>query len=486
MGIYTTPNNNNANVSPADVQRASDPSTRVPGRVVKGRPQLGVDAYYVERDDGLFDGPYTSPEQAFQAAQSFNAVPRTTLDANQVNEDYFSGTLDERTAYDNAVNGTPEQRAKFAEDQSAFDYGTDLFGGATLTRDGQPLVKPPQKPGLLASGGPLPDKPGALAAADRKAAEIRAAQAGLVTGHNDLNNGWLNAYTGNVNDYRNALGGISLPDSVAAGAKADPASIAAQQQALDQLLGIANGSLDVHTNPEDLARQTQAADKWWGLTDTEMTAAERFIMEQARGAEERDRRAAMDAALRNLSARGQLGSGAEIGAMLGAGQTTSQNRLLSDLGAQANAIQRSQQALGMYSNLATSMRNASDAMSTGNADRRLGGSSAAGGVAGQMRGQSFNEQFFPGQAADQRAKEQADLEKEKADKTLAAGRDLAGAGWGVNEANFGADSGLVTLDRNQQTEQWAREKEARDAKNQAIRDAWAIREGKDAIMGIYR
>lgn len=90
-----------------------------------------------------------------------------------------------------------------------------------------------------------------------------------------------------------------------------------------------------------------------------MTAKERFLMETARRAEERDRKAAMDAALRDMEARGVRSGGAEIAALLGAQQTTSENRMLQDLGTQAGAVDRSMLALQNYGDLSGDIRDSS-------------------------------------------------------------------------------------------------------------------------------
>jgi hypothetical protein len=93
--------------------------------------------------------------------------------------------------------------------------------------------------------------------------------------------------------------------------------------------------------------------------DPEVTAKEQFLMEQARVQEEMDRRSAMDAALRDLEFRGARSGGAEIAALTGAQQITSQNRMLQDLGTQAGAVDRSMQAMEGYGRTADRMRTAS-------------------------------------------------------------------------------------------------------------------------------
>lgn len=117
---------------------------------------------------------------------------------------------------------------------------------------------------------------------------------------------------------------------------------------------------DYESGGEGYDAQADALDRFKALTNPEVTAEEKFLQEQARVAEERDRRSAMDAALRDLEARGARSGGAEIAALTGAQDVTSQNRLMSDLGTQANAVNRSMRALEGYGSTASDMRGAED------------------------------------------------------------------------------------------------------------------------------
>jgi len=468
--------------------------------------------------------------------------PAASTSSTDANDQAFIDSL--KAGTNGYLYGNPAEQAHYNE----YQQGLAAFGlspDTVITRNGQPLVDPVQQPG-------------ALAKAQRAEEAARAQQAGFNQQYANRTDDALsalgNSYSGlNASDeailsnFLATQGGISIPDSQAAQAFADPASIAAQKQAEDMLLaaangslnvstnpadlarqqqsyaqlqGAANGSLDAHTNPEDLARQAQAADKLWGLTDPQMTAQERFLMEKFRQEEEHSRQAAMDAALRNLSARGQLGSGGEIGALLGSQQTTSQNRMLQDLGAQANAVQRAQQSLGLYSDLstqmrnasdamtsgnmnrregamegagsmATSMRNASDALASGNANRQLGATESAGSLAGQQRGQSFGESLARGNAADATSRAQADLSQHQAETGLNAGLgvngriggradNLFGAQTGVAGSQLAANSGLTGIDLNIADKQFGRGWQAVQANNDLLSKAFALNEQKQA------
>lgn len=117
---------------------------------------------------------------------------------------------------------------------------------------------------------------------------------------------------------------------------------------------------DYESGGEGYDAQADALGRFKALTNPQVTAEEKFLQEQARVAEERDRRSAMDAALRDLEARGARSGGAEIAALTGAQDTTSQNRMMSDLGTQANAVNRSMRALEGYGSTASDMRGAED------------------------------------------------------------------------------------------------------------------------------
>jgi hypothetical protein len=117
---------------------------------------------------------------------------------------------------------------------------------------------------------------------------------------------------------------------------------------------------DYESGGEGFEAQEDALGRFKALSSPTVTAEEKFLQEQARVSEERDRRSAMDAAMRDLDARGARSGGAEIAALTGAQDITSQNRLMSDLGTQANAVNRSMRALEGYGSTASDMRGADD------------------------------------------------------------------------------------------------------------------------------
>jgi hypothetical protein len=105
------------------------------------------------------------------------------------------------------------------------------------------------------------------------------------------------------------------------------------------------------------ARQAQfgALDKLDKYTTENLTPEERFMMAQARATQERDMRAGRDATQRSLAARGANSGTAEMAGFLGSSAITNQNRMLSDLGAMANAQKRAIDATTAYGNQANTL-----------------------------------------------------------------------------------------------------------------------------------
>jgi hypothetical protein len=152
-----------------------------------------------------------------------------------------------------------------------------------------------------------------------------------------------------------------LEDLAGSSDQADQEALAAyleQMGGFDQLEA-AGYVGDATADQRGIDAQLDAMGRFKELSNTGVTAEERFMYEQQRMAEERDRAAAMDAALRDLESRGARSGGAEIAALTGAQDITSQNRLLGDLGTQANAQQRAMLALQGYGDTAGQIRDSS-------------------------------------------------------------------------------------------------------------------------------
>lgn len=200
-----------------------------------------------------------------------------------------------------------------------------------------------------------------------------------------------------------AMNGSLDYESQAALAYADPRYLAMRDQGLSDLYGVSQGSKDVlpgQLDPEAYGAAMDALHQFGDLTDPRVTDAERFLYEQARQAQELDERALSAARMSDLRRRGMAGSGAELTQGALDSQRISQNRLLSDLGAGANAINRSMTALQGYGNLSSVLNNQANALASANSDRQLSalGSYTAGSA--QAADASFDQAYKRGVAAD--------------------------------------------------------------------------------------
>lgn len=115
--------------------------------------------------------------------------------------------------------------------------------------------------------------------------------------------------------------------------------------------------------------QRDALNQYGDLTSPEMTAAEHAMLEQNRRAQDQSNRSAREAVLRDMEMRGVGGSGMELTSNLDAMSTNADRRMMQDLGAQGQAVNRSMQALQGYGNLASAGREQSfgEALSRGGA-----------------------------------------------------------------------------------------------------------------------
>lgn len=207
--------------------------------------------------------------------------------------------------------------------------------------------------------------------------------------------------------------------SQAGDAYADPATVNGGWQIYNNLVGMGAGSLDqtsqaaqAHASQDTINSQKQGLDKLWGLTDPNITAQERLIMEEARRNQEQSNRASRGAVMSDLQSRGFGGAGAQMTDMQGAQEQTGQERTLADLGAEANAVARSQNALGMYVDATGQLRSqefdeafaraaAGDQMAVANANRRLQATGMAADQINFMQQASFDQAYKRGLANDQ-------------------------------------------------------------------------------------
>lgn len=130
----------------------------------------------------------------------------------------------------------------------------------------------------------------------------------------------------------------------------DPSDVKRQQEAIEQLKGMINGG-----EWNDSLRDVR--DKYKALTDPQITAQERYIMENFNQRREDLDRSKREAVMSNLGARGLRSGAAEQTGMLQSQQEMGRQEVLAGLGAEANAVGRSQQALAGYANTSAAGRN---------------------------------------------------------------------------------------------------------------------------------
>lgn len=131
----------------------------------------------------------------------------------------------------------------------------------------------------------------------------------------------------------------------------DPTDVNRQKKAIEELHGMINGG-------EWADSMRDVRDKYKGLTDPEITAQERFIMENFRQQREDFDRSEREGVQSNLAARGLRSGAAEQTGMLTSQQELGRQNVLAQLGAESNAIGRSQQAMQGWANTSAQGREA--------------------------------------------------------------------------------------------------------------------------------
>lgn len=287
-----------------------------------------------------------------------------------------------------------------------------------------------------------------------------------------------------------ASGGLNTT-SQAAQAYADPQAVQMQMRGINDLYGASKGSLDVELNPEVWGRQNEALDQYDAWRTPELTAQEEFMKELARTQQEQDEGASRSAMLRSNAAKG-FGGQMDLAALQGASQQNSTNRMLGDMGANANAVSRAERslqgyaqqgnamqgqylanehanqdvqlsALGMYTDAAGNLRSqtfdeaykrglAGDQTAMANADRMLQAAGMSADTAGNIRSQSFNESYSRGMAADNMSQynRSTSLAASQWADTYRAGQQ--DAAWGRDTDMFGAGQQTIGTQNNLDTQ----------------------------------
>lgn len=300
---------------------------------------------------------------------------------------------------------------------------------------------------------------------------------GIANGSGDISAAQYQSNQGDIARQQqayNQLNGIASGSldwqSQGAQAYADPATVQGQWNVLNQLQGVAGGSMNVpslaseaRASDQSVQDQHKGLDKLWGLTDPSITASERFMMEQARRGQETQERASRGAVMSDLSARGMSGSGAQLSNMLGSQEQQGQERTLADLGAQANAQNRSTQALGMYIDASGKLRSqefdeafarasAGDAMAVANANRRLQAMGMSADQLNNMRSASFDEAYKRGLAADQASASNQATRAQGAGMAASQANAIRSANDQVGEFNVGETNRIGIANQGNRTQ----------------------------------
>lgn len=188
--------------------------------------------------------------------------------------------------------------------------------------------------------------------------------------------------------------------SQAAQAYADARAVQQQQAAYERLNGIANGNLDIEFDPELRKRQNEALQQYDDWRTPKLTAEEEFMKEQARYEQEQQESASRKAYADKFARQGMGGSGLELQMGAQQSQQNSYNRLLRDLGSNANAVARAERALQGYAEYSGQMQDQDTALKSFNTNTRLNASGMSSDAARGLRQDSFNEEYSRGMAAD--------------------------------------------------------------------------------------
>ena len=194
--------------------------------------------------------------------------------------------------------------------------------------------------------------------------------------------------------------------SQAAGAYADPRYVAMRDQGLADLYGVSQGSKDVHVgqaDPAAYAAARQTMDKASELSNPAVTDAENFLYEQARQRWESEMRGVAAAKMSQLRRRGMAGGGAELTSTALSNADISQKRVLADLAASAQAVNRASDMLKLKGAIATNLNEAGNALATGNANRQLQALGLYEQGAETAQQSSFDQEYKRGVAADNAA-----------------------------------------------------------------------------------
>ena len=225
-----------------------------------------------------------------------------------------------------------------------------------------------------------------------------------------------------------------------------------------------SNAVDIERQQGAYDRQIEAADAYKPLMTEGLTAQERYEMEIARREEEGSRRAYSESVLRDLDARGARSGGAEMAALLGGQQTTSQNRALQDLGSLANAQQRRLGAIEGYA----------------------GASNMAAGTASTMRDQGDVMNRFNQQQAQQWAQWEGDFKAGQQRDATSRSKDLFDADTYTLDQAYGRQKDVYGAERDATAMKTGQYSAGAAALNDAISQGIGVQEGRRAEAALNK
>jgi hypothetical protein len=242
----------------------------------------------------------------------------------------------------------------------------------------------------------------------------------------------------------------------------DPNDIARQNDAYGQLSGFANGAGDytsqaagAYADADAVAAQKDVLGQLKEQSKPQLTDAERYLYMQSRLQEEQSNRGNRDANMRELERSGMSGSTMALSNLNASSQQTATTRSLADLGANAKAIDRASAALVNEGNLASTLSGqsfqqaygrgqAADAASQFNTSTRLQGSVAAGNEANQMRNANDALNEFNKSQSLQQQRFQDQYAADQQQQAWGRGVDVSNAGF--NQANLQSRNASIQSD----------------------------------------
>jgi hypothetical protein len=203
--------------------------------------------------------------------------------------------------------------------------------------------------------------------------------------------------------FQGGMNGALDYQSAAARAYADPKYVAMRDQGLADLYDVSQGSKDVsvgEADPAAYAAAMQSLQQASDLTNPAVTDQENFLYEQARQRWESEMRGVAQAKMSDLRRRGMSGGGLELTSHALTNADVSQKRVLADLAASAGAVERAGEMLKLKGALSTSLNDAGNMLATGNANRQLQALGLYQQGAETAQQSSFDQEYKRGVAQD--------------------------------------------------------------------------------------